>query len=669
MPIILRPRAKDGGNQNARSTMSLQAAVNSGNVKRYRYRSGVNLTPGTELHDLLRDEIMARANASHEQMSARFDSWNKVDEQLTAYMDLSAYDKDEKGSSVQDTDPNKPVSIVVPVSYAILDTLLTHLTASFLDLPHFGYSGNGPEDELGAMLMEQVVMAQNAKSRTASGLHTMFRDALVYGIGPIAPTWTTKMAYRRLPEPVGFIGRAAGFIKTGLNRRREEFIKFEGTTIHNIDPYTYLPDVSVSAGDISSMEYVGYLRKETYHSLLSQERTDATRFNARYLEYIDGTSSLQTDESKRDRDGVDQERGDTVHNRVDVIYMYVTLIPDQWGLGPEVYPQDWLFGLAGDEVIIAAAPLGLDHNEKPVLCYAPDYDGYSAAPISKMESMYGLQHLVNFLYNSHVANVRKAINDMLVVDPELVNINDVMNPAPGKVIRLRKRAWGKGITGAIDQLKVTDITGSHLTEGSLIMQLVQNFSGATDSLQGATRRGGERVSATEFRGTQLAALSRLEKAARVAGFQVMGPLGEQMAYNNQQFMTQDMWLELKGRNEEDLRAILGAEGLEPDERRVQVSPEDLLVAFDILVNDGSLPNQGDPQLWSQMLQVVSTQPELAQELDSVRIFKHWARISGAKNVQDFLRRRPNAAPRVVSDDEAEDQRQRGNFVPLSEATR
>ena len=70
-----------------------------------------------------------------------------------------------------------------------------------------------------------------------------------------------------------------------------------------------------------------------------------------------------------------------------------------------------------------------------------------------------------------------------------------------------------------------------------------------------------------------------------------------------------------------------------------------------------------------MLQVVSTQPELAQELDSVRIFKHWARISGAKNVQDFLRRRPNAAPRVVSDAEAEDQRQRGNFVPLSEATR
>ena len=34
---------------------------------------------------------------------------------------------------------------------------------------------------------------------------------------------------------------------------------------------------------------------------------------------------------------------------------------------------------------------------------------------------------------------------MLVVDPYLVNINDLKDPQPGKLIRLRRPAWGRGV--------------------------------------------------------------------------------------------------------------------------------------------------------------------------------------------------------------------------------
>lgn len=666
MPVTLAPRALDSGHSFPKVSETLRSAAESRDVKRYKYAHGLKLRPGQEQHDQLRDEIMRRAQNSHSQLSGRHASWQKVDEQLTSYVPLSDYDKLKDGASVQTLDPNKPVSIVMPVSYAVLETLLTHLTASFLDLPHFKLDGVGGEDVEGAMLLEQVLMVQNAKTGIAANLHTMFRDALVYGIGPVAISWDRKQAFRRTAQETGFFNRLGNFMRTGVERQRETYTKWEGNVMHNIDPYSYFPDTSVSADEVHRMEYVGYLRNENVNEALSREQTDESYFNARYLPFIDGRSIFGVDLSARDRDSVQSDHNDGTTNQLDTIYMVITLVPKQWGLGPEEFPVPWLFGLAGDQVIVKAEPLSFDHNEKPMLCYAPDYDGYSAAPISKMESIYGIQHLVNFLYNSHIANVRKAINDMLLVDPELVNINDVLNPSPAKVLRLRKRAWGRGVQGAIEQLKITDITTPHLQEvASLILQ-AQNFSGATDSLQGAQRRSGERVSATEFEGTQLAALSRLEKAARVAGYQVMTRLGEQMASNTQQFMQEEAWVQLKGRNEEDLRAIFGSQ-LKADEDRVRVAPEELLIAYDVLVNDGSLPNQGNPQLWSQMFTIIASQPELAQQFDMVRIFKHWARLNGAKSVEDFIRSSGQVQTQVLENEDVEREAQAGNLVPISEA--
>ncbi len=661
MPIVVRPNARTP--VQLKKSESLQNAVRSGNVKPYRYPGKLKLKPGDPTHDMIRDEVMARAQQAHSEMSGRYASWNKVDEQLTAYVDLSSYDLDEDGDSVANSvtgDPNKPVSIVVPVSYAILETLLTHLVTAFLDQPMFQYNGTGPEDVVGAMLMEHVVKVQTQKSRMAANVHTMFRDALVYGIGPVSPQWATQHGYRRVGNPTGFFSQLRGFVQTGLSRDRERIVRFEGNELHNISPYNYLPDTSVSADETQRMEFAGYVRRENRMEALVRENGDDTYFNGRYLEFISGRSIYGTDESKQDRDDVRQDWDDGYNNEVDVVYMYITIIPKEWSLGASEIPEDWLFAVAGDQVVTAAAPVNLDHGQKPIVCYAPDYDGYSAAPISKMEMSYGLQHLANFLFNSHVANVRKALNDMLIVDPTLINVNDVLNPSPARVLRLRKQAWGKGVQGAVEQLKITDVTARHIDESMLIMQLAQNYSGATDAITGAPRRTSERVSATEFKGNQVAALSRLEKAARVAGFQVWLPLGEQIASNTQQLMTQDTWVEIVGRHEDDLREMLQI----PDsESRVGVEPDDLLINYDVMVNDGSLPNQGDPQLWAQVLQVTSQNPALAQNLNVVNIFKHWARLAGAPNVQDFMIRNRQSIS-VQPDEEVAAAAEAGNLAPV-----
>ena len=128
-------------------------------------------------------------------------------------------------------------------------------------------------------------------------------------------------------------------------------------------------------------------------------------------------------------------------NPVDVINLYVTLIPKEWNLGDGEYPEKWFFRLAADDVIITCQKANYYHGMYPVAVASPEYDGYSITPIGRLEVLYGLQGVLDWLFNSHVANVRKAINDMLIVDPYLVNINDLKDPEPGKLIRLRRPAW------------------------------------------------------------------------------------------------------------------------------------------------------------------------------------------------------------------------------------
>ena len=99
-------------------------------------------------------------------MSRRHIQWGYIDEMMTAFIPLSDYEKMIKGRRSQ-IDPHnqlhrhtKPVSIVVPYSYATYETLMTYFTQSMLLDPLFIYTGGGPGDYVGAKLLELAVQAQ-----------------------------------------------------------------------------------------------------------------------------------------------------------------------------------------------------------------------------------------------------------------------------------------------------------------------------------------------------------------------------------------------------------------------------------------------------------------------------------------------------------------------------
>uniref|UniRef100_A0A6M3JCN8 Uncharacterized protein n=2 Tax=viral metagenome TaxID=1070528 RepID=A0A6M3JCN8_9ZZZZ len=621
----------------------------------YDYPEGLNLKPGSELHELIKNRVLERARASANIISSRFSAWNDIDHKMTAYIDLTQKEEDLKSD-----DKRKPVSIVFPYSYAIMETVLSYLITAFLQEPVFRYEGASPEDILGAMLLELVVLSQCNKGKIGLPLHTNFRDAICYGMGVAAPMWKVRMARKTVKRRtnssfMSFFGREE------FTKFEQEVVAFEGNELVNIDPYKYLPDPNVPVHKVQDGEFVGWLDTDSYMNLLADEKMDEDLFNVKYVKHVLNrhTSIYSTDQSGRQtRVGSPSSlRDTTVTHPVDQIYMYVKLIPKEWKLSESEYPEKWMFVLAADEVVIKAKSLGLDHDMFPIAVAAPDFDGYSPTPISRMEMQYGLQEVLDFLFNTHIANVRKAINDMFVVDPYLVNINDLRDPAPGKLIRLRRPAWGRGVDKVVQQLSVQDITRANIADSSFIVQWMQKIGAADESMMGSLRQGGpERLTSSEFQGTRTGAISRLERIAKVIGLQFMQDIAYMYASHTQQLMTEETYQKITGRWQQDLRVLYGSP-------RVKISPFDILIDYDVMVRDGSIPGGNFNEVWIQLFKIISGTPELIQQFDTVKIFKHIALSLGAKNVEEFVRQK-NSPARVMPDDQIEEQTRQGNLLPM-----
>lgn len=624
----------------------------------YKYPSGLDLRPDSNLHKKLRSRIWERARMSRNEISKRFSSWREIDKTLTIYMPLK-----DKELMLKGKDSSKPVSIVFPYSYSMLEALLTYLSMAFFQDPMFQYEGVEDDDTVGAMLMELVIRLHCIKNKVPLSIHTILRDSLSYGVGIGIPEWR-RLYGKKLVKSSSTTESPMG-TDTHRTNTFVDGLLFEGNALSTIDPYLWLPDPSVSSDNIQKGEFIGWVDRDNYMNLLSKEdQLDSGLFNVKYLKSKGNKkSSLALDESDRQtgRGGsTDMHRAisGTV-SPVDIIHMYITLIPKDWKLGKSEVPEKWYFELAGDDVIIACEKADHNHGQYPMSVASPEYDGYSITPIGRMEVLHGLQHTLDFLFNSHIANVRKAINDMLVVDPYLVNIEDLKDPQPGKLIRLRRPAWGRGVDKVVQQLQVNDITRSNITDSTYITQWMDRISGADQSMQGALRQSGpERLTGAEFSGTRNSAMSRLQRMAMIIGMQFMQDVGTQFAVHTQQYMTQEAYVNVAGRYAEQLM-----KNFTNGKTRGRVSPSDLAINYDLIVKDGSIPGGNFSQNWMELFKTIGTDPELKQEFDVVRIFTYIAQQLGAKNVEDFRRNMGRIQSTTMPDQQVQQQVQAGNLVP------
>lgn len=614
----------------------------------YDYPEGLNFHPSSQLHNKVLSRILQRVRVSFENMQRRHQSWRKIDRTLSAYIPLSDVEKRLKCES-----PNTPVSIVFPHSYALLETLTAFLDGTFLKEPIFHYRGNSPEDTAGAVLLEKVVETHCQRNKVGLALHTAFKDGIAYGLGAVFPLWKQKFGWRTTTEMSEF---------GSPMKMSEPRLLFEGNSIENVDPYQLLLDPNYGAQAIQDSEFVGFVRRTNYYNLLPDDNNGSV-FNIKYLRKANWTSRYFA--SQRDDGPQTKTVGDnSVLRPIDVIYMYMKIIPKDWGLSENEEVEKWLFAVAGDRVIIQAQPLDLDHDMFPIAVCAPTFDGYSSAPLSRLELLSGMQELINWFFNSHITNVRKTINDMIIYDPFVLNTADLVDPKPGKLVRARRAAWGKDIRQSIQQLQVNDVTQQHVQNAQITMQLMNQISGADGAMMGMLREGGpERLSAAEFQGTQNQAYGRLKSMVAIVEQQLMQDVGYMFAMHTQQMMEQDVWVDTVGEWQSLLLQMYG-ERVYND--RMRISPQDLNVDFDIVINGGGPDTQTEANFWIQMFDIISRSPDLYQIIDIGRVFRFIATQLGATNVDNFLRQPMGMQPMMAPTEQVMAEAQAGNMVPAEE---
>jgi len=159
----------------------------------------------------------------------------------------------------------------------------------------------------------------------------------------------------------------------------------------------------------------------------------------------------------------------------------------------------------------------------------------------------------------------------------------------------------------------------------------------------------------EFQGTRGSAVSRLERIARMIGIQALQDVGYFFASHAQQLMTEETMLKVTGDYQQKLAQY------QDETEHISVSPADIAVDYDVQIKDGTVPGGNFSENWLRLYEMVLQNPETAQGIDSLKMFKFIARNLGAKNMSDF-ERQGGPQQGVISGDEAiQEEVKKGNL--------
>lgn len=609
---------------------------------------------GTQLHNFVVEAVKRRRDFSLEKMRERHEKWRKADEAFLSYMPEKEADRVRKNRRDQGGEPQF-TTIYMPYDYATLMSAHTYWTSVFLARnPIYQYQGTHGSSQSAEQAVETVVNYQVNVGRMTPANYVWLLDVGKYGVGILGSYWCDEKVIinREVDVPDQFLDVDLG--TTHKEMRRVAMPGYQGNKVYNVRPYDFLPDPRVTLGEFQNGEFCGRFTEMGWNRI-AKAAANGTYFNIDVLRQVryGGSRSLERENgsSQVPRPFLPGEQLYLEHmdmDFVELLEMYVELIPRDWGLDSTTFPEKWVFVVANNQVLVHAQPLGLTHNKFPfgILEYEPD--GYAMFKRGILDVAQPMQNVLNWLVNTHFYNTRKALNDMFIVDPSRVVMKDVLDPNPGKVIRLKEEFYGEDVRTAISQLPVANYTQGHIQDTNLIVQMLQKVTGVNEQIMGMLSPGGRR-SATEIRTSSTFGVNRLKTNAEFFSCTGFADMSQLLLQQTQQFMDAPKKLRIAG----DLWMQPGAE------KFLQVTPEDIQGFYDFVPVDGTLPIDRFAlvNMWGQLLQQMATAPQVLATYDLGKIFAYIAQLGGLKNIQNF---------RIQMADTAMLQQQAaaGNVIPL-----
>ena len=590
------------------------------------------LEPGSDRHKRVLAYILNRVNLSESYMKDFKSRWRVSERKYQAYIDLPDWEQLLKDMN-DDGKPAVAVNITVPYTFATIMTIVTYMFHTLTGrTPLFQVAASKSESVQPAQKMELALQYQADHTRLIKQLYVFLLSTQIYGVGALKCWWEqttalrTKITTAPKLSPMGMTG------ETEQKRERVESVVYEGNCVEAIDPFLFLPDPRVPMTDVNAKgEFAFWIIYEGKHALKIAE----SKGELKWVNSIPKKSPYRKEGVDSNRSlafGGDSNPGQTTaysskiagqgEDFIEKITGTIEIIPAELGLGESDVPEKWLFSIGNRGQILQAEPFDADHNKHPVAVAEPYTTGFGFGNAGIADYLNPLQDVLSWLVNSHMDNVKLALNNMWVVDPSKVEIQDLKEPGAGKLIRLKRSAYGQNVNEAIRQLPVADVTGGNIQDFQMFSRIGDGLAAISDNLRGQQDSGG-RKTATEARMSGEAGGSRLSAQVRLISAQAITDLTEMMSLNTQQYVSEEFMAQIAG----------SADG----DSSIAISPEHLVGDFHYPVHDGTMPLDRVALLdvWQQVMQAVLSDPRLSQSYDVGKIFEFVADLGGAKNIKSF----------------------------------
>lgn len=598
------------------------------------------LRVGSKAHALLVREFEARYRMSRDtQRNEREQSWRDAEDIYQMYVPEKDTDRQRKERRANgETDYT---TIAVPYSYAMLLSAHTYYTSVFLSRsPILQVTGRHGEAQNAEMMVEALLDYQLNVGGNLPAFFVWLLDVGKYGHGVVGHYWCKEMVntQQTVTRPRKFLG----FDVPGTQETVRETISipgYEGMKFFNIRPQDFFPDPRYPIWRFQEGEFCIQYDRVGWNELV-RGAAQGRFFNLEEVRKHKGPSGVDMDQGndRSPRPGFDitnylggESKNPSV---VDLHYFHWELVPRDYGLGPSDKLERWVFTIANNRTVIGAQPLGMVHNKFPFDVITNEVDGYSLFTRGHLEILDPLNRTMEWLLNSHFFNVRAALNNQFIADPSRVNMKDLEDPLPGKMVRLKPAGYGQDVRTLLAQLPVGDVTRSHVNDLSLVGDLAQRVGGVNDGIMGVLSSGG-RKTATEVRSANTYGVNRLKTSCEWFSACGFSPLVSKTVITTQQLYSGERKFRIVG----DL-AQWG-------ERYLNIRPGDFDGFYDFVPVDGTLPVDRFAQanLWKELLGTMTKLPPVMMNYDIPKIFAFVAQLSGLKNITQFrLQVLPPGAP-------------------------
>jgi hypothetical protein len=507
-----------------------------------------------------------------------------------------------------------------------------------------------------------------AEMNAFGSIYALCQDSLKFGCGIMYDSWAPQYGNKIVPFELPPL--APGMPPMQAFREEHGIIK-EHNLWTPINPFEFYPDPRCPISAPQEGEFIGH-RFHRGHMYLAErsKNSGGPYFNIEHLRKF--SSGKPRDED----DGTSLGVGDFGDNEIDELdrgtyqldHMQIKLIPDEWGLSESSAPEIWWFTWANSNVIIRAHKCPYVHQEFTYSVAESDPDFHSAFNPGIVESLDGLQRYIDWLYNSHLQNLMRHLNDAMIYAPALIEEGDVTNPGAARHLRVTAlgeellMSGGYSIDQFIHQLPVQDVTAPHLSAVGNLFQLAQRMSAANDPQMGMPTP--DKRTLGEIQVINASASQRLTIVARMIDSMAINPLAKRAIANRQQFTTMEQAYRIVG----DDSGFTEAQHIFGDRSKIQGN-------FDYIPTDGILPPDPVRQAstWMQVAESVMRFVPLIMQMgatpadgmvpDVNAILKESFKSLGARNIDRFYTQLP-PPPQVMPDEQVDQQVQAGNMVPV-----